>query len=297
MRNLRLFGGLKVLRRHFATRAIDPYLTIGVKRTDDMKAIKKRYYELVAEYHPDKNDSPAANEKFKDILEAYELIKFEKGVSVKRPLIRGPSQTEDDGFKSRRPNANQYSQDFDREKEKYGDFDSADFAYRTTDQKYAKYTDSFKEMYEANKEDFKPIEGELPNTLLRFNLEEMKGKNKKFKDSDTAKVLMYLTIFAGGIFFAFSFSSSDQLKTEQKVLSVETKNINLEQTVVTKNSAVVKVKDAGSGGQVRIEVVPVSEAEIKMLTGTIVNMSKEEKEMQLLQSDDDILVPDSGKSL
>lgn len=82
-----------------------------------------------------------ANELFKEILEAYEAIKFDRGLSTKKPLIRRTSEEDNDGFKSRRPQSGQYSEDFEREKEKYGEFDSAEYYYRTQgNEKYARHS-------------------------------------------------------------------------------------------------------------------------------------------------------------
>lgn len=39
---------------------VDPYKVLGVRREDDFMSIKKTYYKLVGEYHPDKNDSPVS---------------------------------------------------------------------------------------------------------------------------------------------------------------------------------------------------------------------------------------------
>lgn len=117
------------LSRAFAVKVIDPYKLLEVKKGDDFSVIKKKYYQLVSQYHPDKNDSETANDIFKDILEAYELIKQERGLSTKKPLMKAAAQ-EDDGFKSRRPYASEYSENFDREKSKYGNFDSAEYYYK-----------------------------------------------------------------------------------------------------------------------------------------------------------------------
>lgn len=130
------------LVRTFAVKVIDPYKLLEVKKSDEFTVVKKKYYQLVSQYHPDKNDSEMGNEIFKDILEAYEMIKQDRGLSTKKPLIK-TAAPEDDGFKSKRPYASEYSENFDREKTKYGNFDSAEFYYRTgSETKYSQYTGS-----------------------------------------------------------------------------------------------------------------------------------------------------------
>lgn len=130
------------IARLFAVKIVDPYKVLQVGRTEDFKVVKKRYYKLVTEYHPDKNDSPASNAIFKDILESYELIKIDKGLSTKKPLFRTAEAEEDDQFQSKRPFSSQYDETFDREKNKYGNFDSAEFYYRASSEKYSKYSGS-----------------------------------------------------------------------------------------------------------------------------------------------------------
>ncbi|MEX0994050.1 MAG: J domain-containing protein, partial [Balneolaceae bacterium] len=54
----------------------DYYKIMGVDRDASQKEIKKQYRKLASEYHPDKNpDDPKAEKKFKELGEAYEVLK------------------------------------------------------------------------------------------------------------------------------------------------------------------------------------------------------------------------------
>ena len=70
--------------RHFAVQYDannDAYKVLGVSDSDDPKKIKIAYYKLAQKYHPDKqgssSDPKKAEEKFKAISHAYEMIKDE----------------------------------------------------------------------------------------------------------------------------------------------------------------------------------------------------------------------------
>lgn len=55
--------------------AKDYYEVLGVEKTADDAAIKKAYRKLAMKYHPDRNpDNKEAEEKFKEIGEAYEVL-------------------------------------------------------------------------------------------------------------------------------------------------------------------------------------------------------------------------------
>lgn len=56
----------------------DYYDILGVSKNASAAEIKKAYRKLALEYHPDRNKSPSANEKFKEINEAYEILSDSK---------------------------------------------------------------------------------------------------------------------------------------------------------------------------------------------------------------------------
>ena len=54
----------------------DYYEVLGISRDADANVIKKAYRKLAMQYHPDKNpDDNQAGEKFKEVSEAYEVLK------------------------------------------------------------------------------------------------------------------------------------------------------------------------------------------------------------------------------
>jgi molecular chaperone DnaJ len=53
---------------------LDPYELLGVDRDADDAMIKKAYRKLAREYHPDVNPDPVAQERFKEVSHAYEIL-------------------------------------------------------------------------------------------------------------------------------------------------------------------------------------------------------------------------------
>ena len=53
----------------------DYYAILGVQPTDDLKTIKTAYRRLARKYHPDVSKENDAEAKFKDLAEAWEVLK------------------------------------------------------------------------------------------------------------------------------------------------------------------------------------------------------------------------------
>ena len=56
----------------------DYYDILGVSRDANDRQIKKAFRKLAVKYHPDKNKDPKAEDKFREIAEAYEVLSDEK---------------------------------------------------------------------------------------------------------------------------------------------------------------------------------------------------------------------------
>ena len=53
----------------------DPYTVLGVSRSASAGELKKAYFALAKQYHPDVNKAPTAAARFREISEAYDLLR------------------------------------------------------------------------------------------------------------------------------------------------------------------------------------------------------------------------------
>lgn len=56
----------------------DYYKILGITKTAKDDEIKKAYRKMALRYHPDKNKTIGAEEKFKEVAEAYEVLSDKK---------------------------------------------------------------------------------------------------------------------------------------------------------------------------------------------------------------------------
>ena len=110
----------------------DYYDILGVSRDADASAIKSAYRKLARKYHPDVNKTKEAEEKFKDINEAYEVLsdknKRQRYDSLGSNWQGGADWTPPPGFENFSFNFNQGgAQSFDFGNSGFSDFFSSLF--------------------------------------------------------------------------------------------------------------------------------------------------------------------------
>lgn len=67
--------------------ATDCYQILGVQKGASQKEIKSAYRRLSLKYHPDRNKNEKDDEKFKRIIEAYQILRLEEKKKSKRSEV------------------------------------------------------------------------------------------------------------------------------------------------------------------------------------------------------------------
>uniref|UniRef100_A0A8C4NIL4 DnaJ homolog subfamily B member 9 n=1 Tax=Eptatretus burgeri TaxID=7764 RepID=A0A8C4NIL4_EPTBU len=91
--------------------ARDLYEVLGVPRSAGHHQIKKAFHRLAMKFHPDRNKSPDAEDKFHEIAQAYEVLSDEKKRREYDQLSFNPHWTSDDQYGSR---PFDFNEDFER---------------------------------------------------------------------------------------------------------------------------------------------------------------------------------------
>ena len=60
----------------------DLYSILGIQKDADQASIRKAYKKLARKYHPDLNKEPGADERFKEVNTAYEVLSDEQRRSL-----------------------------------------------------------------------------------------------------------------------------------------------------------------------------------------------------------------------
>lgn len=114
----------------------DYYKVLGVNEHADLKEIKNVYRKLAVKYHPDKNPETGAEEKFKEVVEAYEVLKSEDKRAEYDEMRRRGSRTSG-GFDVPPTWADDDNQYQSNENNDFSDFFNSFFAERTNTQGYS----------------------------------------------------------------------------------------------------------------------------------------------------------------
>ena len=76
----------------------DYYFILGITSTATLADVKKSFRQKAAEFHPDRNDSALAPEKFHAVKEAYDVLSDESARTAydenrRRNLLESPLET------------------------------------------------------------------------------------------------------------------------------------------------------------------------------------------------------------
>ena len=197
----------------------DYYKILGVEKSADSAALKKAYRKLALKYHPDKNKQPGAEDKFKEISEAYEVLCDEK----KREIYdKYGEEGLKGGFNGASPNMNS------NETFNFGGNGGFQTFTFTSGDAFNTFSRVFGEGGEGLESLFSSFDG-FPQSNMNFNFgTRSHGANKRQKIQDPPifkDLLVSLEDIAHGC--------SKQIKITKKVLCEDGQSYGCEQKILT----------------------------------------------------------------
>jgi uncharacterized membrane-anchored protein YhcB (DUF1043 family) len=142
-------------------------------------------------------------------------------------------------------------------------------------------------MYEANSTEFKPAEGEMPNTIQRFNLDEVKGQIKEYSDSiqDSIKIMLNGAFVIGiGVGVVVMFSSESSKEEQQKKLEKQSEHVNMAVTTIDRTD----IDDINKA----IDLAYLAETRAASYVKMDTKMGKSERKLRKLVPQVDVMNPD-----
>ena len=158
--------------------------------------------------------------------------------------------------------------------------------------------ESFKETVDANSEEFKPIDGEIKNTLNRLNVDSEMYKNIAIGDNQSVKFIVLMVLGFLVTIYVYNRSRDNDRLEEMEVLSQETQRINLTKTNLESHDLEERKIRKKSSSLEKNDHVIISKEEREAYNKRlgVEDISREEKKMKLLTPDLDILIPDDQNS-